>query len=95
MEKKKINNMKLIELSNGDWINPDTIVAIRKGKKTTSYGSDEIIKDRYIIDYGTTRRSMESWINSIIVYCDDMEQVDREVEELGELINHGCQEKES
>ena len=83
--------MKLIELSNGDWIRPDVVISIRKAEKCTAYNGN-IIKDRYIIDYGEGDRGH---INSIIIYCDDMEQVETEVRYLGELINDASKKEEN
>lgn len=72
--------MKLYQLSNGDWVDPLTVTAIRKLAGSVCDITETVYEPRYCVhlDDGAM----------ILVECADMEQVNKQVNELATAVNN-------
>lgn len=77
--------MKLIKLPNGDWLNPEFLIAIRKGERVIKNGwMTAEIPSRVIVDF---RVGMNGHVNSIIIECADDASCDAMADKIAEQCN--------
>ena len=74
--------MKLIKLSDGNWIHPAAVIAVRKGERTLLGCGDVISAPHVIVDYliGSTG-------NTLVVDCASEQERDEAIARFAEQCN--------